>query len=133
MKSVLEFLGLVFVIIAVVFVLTYKHTVKSNDEAIKSKVEIIALAEKSEDPVVLSEAARARIELKEMQEAKERAKIAIQNEEKVKAAKEAEKKRELEEFSKTPEALFLKVGISIFMMAFVVIMLSQVLKGLRIS
>ena len=74
MKGVLEFIGLCVVILCLLaFLFGDNLTTKKDtgDQAIKDKIEIIALAENSTDATVKAQADIARSELKSLQAAKE--------------------------------------------------------------
>lgn len=92
MKGILEFIGLCVVIFSLLaflfgdFISTEKET---NSQAIKDKIEIIAVAENSDDPTVKAQADIARSDLKSLQAAKEIADNEAIAASKAKAAKEA--------------------------------------------
>lgn len=91
MKGVLEFIGLcvvIFCLLAFLFGDNLTTKKDTDDQAIKDKIEIIALAENSTDATVKAQADIARSELESLQAAKEIADIEAIAAAKSKAAKQ---------------------------------------------
>lgn len=93
MKGVLAVIGLWLVIVlALEFANGDFNDTKTDDAAIKEKIEIVALAEQSSDPIILKQAAIAKAELKAIQDNKAAADAKAIQKEKAIAQKREEKK-----------------------------------------
>lgn len=136
MKGVLEFIGL-FVVMLLAnalffgdFIVTDTRATKGSDQDIKTKIEVITLAESSTDPTVKAQAEISKQELKDLQQAR-----AAEELEKVAAAKKAAADKKLEDATRAEikASLFFKIVNFLGIAVFIITMIGAVMVFMRQS
>lgn len=107
MKDIFAILG-VFFLVGLLLV-SLSDDKESDDQAIKDKISIIALAENSDDPVVKSQGEIAKKELDDLQAAKQQAILEEKKAEAEEAKEKAERAAARAELQASPTGRFLHV------------------------
>jgi ElaB/YqjD/DUF883 family membrane-anchored ribosome-binding protein len=107
MKDVFAILGVIF--LAGLLMVAVSDGKKTDDQAVKDKINIIALAENSDDPVVKSQGEIAKAELNDLQAAKQQAVLEEQRAEAEKIKEEARSKAAKAELQASPTGRFLNI------------------------
>ena len=133
MKDIFAVIGVLFIGALLFTGLSTDSTI--GDDAIKDKIEIIALAENSDDPAVKAQAESAKLELAEIKAAKDTA--LIEQKQAALDAIEEEKQAEIsrQEFEKSPESryitLFYKIALGFLFLGFLTLMVLRLMRHNR--